>query len=66
MTGQIFLLDLMEQLENVCEIIACNTDSVYVSYEPENRDKIIELCHDFLRQKYKTLQVLTKDYRINV
>lgn len=56
MTGQIFLLDLMEQLENVCEIIACNTDSVYVSYEKENREKIIELCHDWERRTKMVLE----------
>lgn len=56
MTGQIFLLDLMENLGDVCEIVACNTDSVYVSYELENRDKIIEICHDWERRTKMKLE----------
>lgn len=34
--GQLFLVDLIEQLEPYCEIIQSNTDGILIKYEPDN------------------------------
>lgn len=57
MTGQIMLVDLIEQIEPFCKIISCNTDGVLVAVNSEEqKEKIVEICHDWEKRTKMVLE----------
>lgn len=45
--GQLFLLDLMEQLEGICEIIQSNTDGILIKLDPIYFDKVDDIAYEW-------------------
>lgn len=44
-SGQLFLVDLIDKLENECQLIQSNTDGILVKlYHKNDRQKIIDIC----------------------
>lgn len=56
MNGQLMLVDLMEKLEPYAKIVQSNTDGVLIKVEPELKDKVIEICHDWERRTKMVLE----------
>lgn len=54
--GQLLLLDLIEKLEDYCEIINSNTDGLLIKvYSEKNKQKCIEICHEWEKRTRMTL-----------
>lgn len=53
--GQLLLLDLIEKLENYCELIQSNTDGVLVKLNG-NRDKVISICKEWEKRTRMVLE----------
>ena len=47
MFGQLFLLDLIEQLEDYVEIIQSNTDGVLFKLDPKDFDVVDDICYEW-------------------
>lgn len=45
--GQLFLLDLIEHLENDCEIIQSNTDGILIKIDPKDFEKIDDIAYEW-------------------
>lgn len=45
--GQLFLLDLIEHLENDCEIIQSNTDGILIKVDQKNFEKIDDIAYEW-------------------
>lgn len=45
--GQLFLLDLMEQLEDYANIIQSNTDGILIKLDPKDFDKIDDIAYEW-------------------
>jgi hypothetical protein len=59
-TGQLLLLDLMERLEDHCEIIQSNTDGVLVKlHKKEDYDKIVGIGQDWSKRTRMELEYET-------
>lgn len=57
MTGQIMLVDLVEQIEPYCKVLALNTDGALVEVDSEeNKQLVVDLCHDWERRTKMTLE----------
>lgn len=53
--GQLMLVMLLERLEGFCKLIQSNTDGIIVSYAGYDREKIIEICHQWEQETCMTL-----------
>lgn len=47
MFGQLFLLDLIEQLEDYVEIIQSNTDGILFKLDPKDFDVVDDICYEW-------------------
>ena len=48
--GQLMLLMLLEMLEGTCELIQSNTDGIIVDCTGYDRDKVVQICHEWEKQ----------------
>lgn len=56
-TGQLLLLDLIEKIEPYCKLIQSNTDGVYVYFEDEANEPIVEqIMHDWEKRVRLSLE----------
>jgi hypothetical protein len=56
-SGQLLLLDLIEKLEDYCELVQSNTDGILVRlYDEKDYDKIIELSQEWSNRTRMTLE----------
>lgn len=53
--GQLLLLDLIEKLEDYCDIVQSNTDGILVKLH-DNREKVEEICHEWERRTGMVLE----------
>ena len=60
--GQLLLLDLIEKLENYCDIVQSNTDGILVKLRG-NRELVEEICHEW---EERTGMVLEFDEYVKV
>lgn len=45
--GQLLLTDLIERLEDHCELVQSNTDGLIIKLYKDNEDEIKEICHEW-------------------
>lgn len=45
--GQLLLTDLIERLEDHCELVQSNTDGLIIRLYKDNEDEIKEICHEW-------------------
>lgn len=56
-TGQLLLLDLIEKIENYCDIFNINTDGIYYSCESQDMYDLVEnICHEWEKRVRLTLE----------
>ena len=53
--GQLLLLDLIEKLEDYCDIVQSNTDGILVKLRG-NRERVEEICHEWERRTGMVLE----------
>ena len=61
--GQLLLLDLIEKLEDKCKLIQSNTDGLIVKIEKNNKQEILDICHEW---ENRTRMVLEYDYYVKM
>ena len=60
--GQLLLLDLIEKVEDICEIINSNTDGILVKlHDKRDYDKLKEICQEWQNRTRMNLEF--EDYR---
>lgn len=59
--GQLFLLDLIEHLENDSEIIQSNTDGILIKVNPKNFEKIDDIAYEW--EKRTGLSLIFDQYK---
>lgn len=56
-SGQLFLVDLIDKLEQHCQLIQSNTDGILVKlYDKQDKDKIIGICEDWCKRTRMTME----------
>lgn len=58
--GQLLILDLIEKIEDVCELIQSNTDGILVKLKREDREKFEDIVHEW--EKRTRLNMEFDDY----
>lgn len=57
-TGQLLLIDLIEKIEPYCHLIQSNTDGVYVYFDDDANEPIVEqIMHDWEKRVRLTLEL---------
>lgn len=55
--GQLLLTDLIEKVENHCQIIQSNTDGILMKlYSPDDKDMIIDICEEWSKRTRMDLE----------
>lgn len=60
--GQLLIVDLIEKLENHCELVNSNTDGIFLRlYKADDYDKIINICKEW--EKRTRMELEFKKYK---
>jgi hypothetical protein len=55
-SGQLFLVDLIDKVEDIVKICQSNTDGVLFKVEPEYKDELIRRCEEWSKRTRMTLE----------